>query len=307
MKASVPDAETAVRVPTHGGLKRDPRFVGDLSERGPTRVRVSRLRQAVTIPALLCLCLLAPLAYVLARAMSPRAADAVVRWFHRSVLRLFNLRLTVRGQPAAESPLMFVANHASYIDVFVLGALVRGYFVAKAEVSNWPVLGKLAGLQRTVFIDRDPRRTASQLRLLRERLAAGDNLIVFPEGTSSDGARVLPFRPSLFAAATDPEPVPVQPVSVVYRDYEGRPMAPADRDFYAWYLPMTFLPHFLNGLGTGAATVEVCFHAVRRSEVTGNRKTLAADCGAQVAAEVEAVLARAAPASDLAPVSPPLS
>ena len=237
------------------------RFVGDLAARGPTRTAVSRVRQLVTVPALIVWCLLAPPTYVLSRLISPRAAEAVVRLFHRGVLRCFNLEVVTEGDATANPPTLFVANHSSYMDVFVLGSLVPGYFVAKADVARWPVLGKLAAIQQTVFVERDPRRAAEQIGVLRQRLAEPANLFVFPEGTSSDGVRVLPFRPSLFEVACDPEvPVAVRPVTIAYRDYAGEPMAPADRDRYAWYLPMTFLPHFLNGLGLRRARVVVRFH-----------------------------------------------
>ena len=257
----------------------DLRFIGDLSDRGPSHVRVSRLRQLLVAPGLILLCLVAPPLFLGARLLSPAIADQVVRWFHRNVCRCFNLSVAVSGTPSPARPTLFLANHASYMDVFVLGSLVPGYFVAKADVAGWPVLGKLAAIQNTLFIERDPRRTAEQIQVLKDRLAENSNLFIFPEGTSSDGVRVLDFRASLFAAAVDPQlPVTVQPVTIAYQQYDGEPMTPADRDYYAWYLPMTFLPHFMNGLGLKRATVHVRFHppvAVDEEPVLRDRKVLA--------------------------------
>ena len=148
----------------------DRRFIGDLSDRGPSRVRVSRLRQLLVAPGLLLLCAVAPLLFLAAKLLSAKAADQVVRWFHRKVCRCFNLSVEVSGHSSAETPTVFFANHASYMDVFVLGSLVPGYFVAKADVAGWPVLGKLAAIQNTLFIERDPRRAAEQIGVLKGRL-----------------------------------------------------------------------------------------------------------------------------------------
>ncbi|MEM1435281.1 MAG: lysophospholipid acyltransferase family protein [Pseudomonadota bacterium] len=266
-------------------------FVGDLSDRGPTRVRVSRWRQCVAIPALLAWLVVIPPAFLLARLLGRRPAEAMALRFHRGVCRIFNLKIRVEGTPSEDRPTLFVANHASYIDVFVLGSLVPGVFVAKADVAQWPVFGKLAALQNTVFIERNPRRTAAQIPLLKARLAGAENLFIFPEGTSTDGTRVRPFRPSLLAAALDPT-VAVQPVTIAYRRYEGQPMLPADRDFYAWYLPMTFVPHFLNVMGLGVAEVTVRFHPLVEGE--SDRKLLAQRCYASVAGALSELVPSAA-------------
>lgn len=256
------------------------RFIGDLSRRGPTRVRVSRARQCVAVPALLLWLVVIPPAFLVARLLGKGPAEWVALRFHRGVCRIFNLQVRVEGEPSSAQPTLFVANHASYIDVFVLGSLVPGLFVAKADVAAWPVLGKLAALQKTVFIERDPRRTAAQIPILKARLREPANLFVFPEGTSTDGVHVRPFRPSLFAAAIQPA-VPVQPVTIAYQSYDGEAMLPADRDFYAWYLPMTFLPHFTNALGLKPARITVRFHPPVYEE--SDRKLLAQRCYASVA------------------------
>ena len=98
-------------------------------------------------------------------------------------------------------PTLFLSNHVSYFDITVLGALIDGSFVAKSEVAGWPLFGMLAKLQRTVFVVRRQGQAGAQRDAVAERLTRGENLIVFPEGTSGDGTRALPFKSSLLAAA----------------------------------------------------------------------------------------------------------
>ena len=97
--------------------------------------------------------------------------------------------------------MLFAANHVSYLDITVLGSLLDASFIAKTEVAGWPLFGWLARLQRSVFIDRRARSTAHQRDSIAARLAAGEALILFPEGTSGDGNRLLPFKSALFSVA----------------------------------------------------------------------------------------------------------
>jgi 1-acyl-sn-glycerol-3-phosphate acyltransferase len=250
-------------------------FVGDLTDRGPARARPSRLRMTLGAAGLVLWCLVMPLVYFASRLLGASSAGVVHRLFHRGVARLFGLRVHVHGTPRRDGGTIYVANHATYLDVFVLGSVLNASFVAKAEVAGWPVLGKLARLQDTLFFERDPRRSREQIETLREVLRSGRDLIFFPEGTSTDGVRVQPFRSTLLAAAAGAEGIAVQPVSIAYTHYDGAPMAPADRDFYAWYLPMTFLPHFLHGMGLRRADVDVRFLAPVAGATEPDRKVLA--------------------------------
>ena len=257
-------------------------FVGDLTDRGPARARPSRLRMTLGAAGLVCWCIVMPLVYFASRLFGASSASAVHRTFHRGVARLFGLRLHVHGTPRRGGGTIYVANHATYLDVFVLGSVLDASFVAKAEVAGWPVLGKLARLQDTLFFERDPRRSREQIETLREVLRGGRDLIFFPEGTSTDGVRVQPFRSTLLAAAAGADGIAVQPVSIAYTHYDGAPMAPADRDFYAWYLPMTFLPHFLYGMGLKRADVDVRFGAPVEGSEAPDRKALASRLEAAV-------------------------
>src|SRR5256714_15267935 len=158
-------------------------------------------------------------------------------------------------------PVLFPANPVSYLDITIFSSLIAGSFVAKREVAGWPLFGWLAKLQRSVFIDRQVRSTADQRDSIAGRLAAGDALILFPEGTSGDGNRVLPFKSALFSVADQPAtgPVTVQPVSIAYTRLNSMPIGRRYRPLFAWYGAMPMAPHLWRGLwgGTDGSGVPV--------------------------------------------------
>ena len=243
---------------------------------------------------------LIPLQVVLLLAW-PRAAAALPCLCHRVCLRLLGLEVTVRGRRAGPPPVLFAANHSSYLDIVVLGAVIPGVFVSKMEIAEWPLFGLLARLQRTVFIERRARRKVqAQSAAIRRRLAAGELVVLFPEGTSDDGTRVLPFKSALLAAAEAPiagRPVLVQPVTVAYTRLDGLPLGRRLRPLVAWYGDMAFAPHAWRCLGLGRLGVEVIFHPPLSLAEAGSRKALAARCQAAVADG----LARALAGRDLPP------
>jgi len=181
---------------------------------------------------------------------------------------------------------LFVANHVSYADITVLGSVIAGSFIAKAEVADWPFFGWLAKLQRSVFVDRRVRSTITQRDAISKRLAVGDALILFPEGTSSDGNRVLPFKTALFAAAEHARglsPVVVQPVSVAYTRLDGMPIGRLYRPLFAWYGAVDLAPHIWSMIGLGTVEVVVEFHPTTFLSDCGSRKALASYCYARIA------------------------
>ena len=222
--------------------------------------------------------------------------------FHRFVTRvLFGMRITVVGKPARPSkkkgPVLLASNHNSWMDITVLSAVTKVSFVAKAEVETWPLFGWLAKLQRTIFVKRDARaQTAHQTAELLKRLERGDRLVLFPEGTSSDGNKVLPFNSSLFGVAQLAEMKPgmkslrVQPVSISYQKLHGLPMGRYYRPFYAWYGEMELAPHLWRGLQLGPIDVVVEFHEPITLADTGNRKKLALLARNRVARGMERAL-----------------
>ena len=123
-------------------------------------------------------------------------------FWHRTMCRILGVEVQVRGTMAVGRPVLFASNHISWLDILVLGGLIKGSFVAKKEVAGWGVFGTLARLHRTVFIDRERRSaSAGQRDELRARFAGGESLILFPEGTSTDGTWVKPFKSALFSVA----------------------------------------------------------------------------------------------------------
>ncbi len=216
----------------------------------------------------------------------PFARQLPVHW-HGWCCRTIGMEVTVSGRPLVKGPGLFVSNHVSYIDIAALGSVVDASFVSRADVRNWPVFGFLATLQRTIFIERKPRYVRQQMRALSERLATGDRLILFPEGTSSDGNSILPFKSSLFAAAeieVAGHPVQVQPISVAYTRIDGVPMGRLMRPIYAWYGDMEFAPHFWHMLGFGRFVVEITLHDPVTLDRFVSRKELTQYCERAVTA-----------------------
>lgn len=177
-----------------------------------------------------------------------RAKVAFARLYWAMFTRLLGLHVRVIGELASSKtrPVVFVSNHSSWVDVPVLGGVLDGCFVAKGEIAGWPGVNLIAWLGRTVFVSRQRGATRRERDDMRARLTAGDNLILFPEGTSSDGSRVLPFRSAFFAVAevTDGTPPLIQPVSLVYDRLGGLPTGRASRPVFAWYGDMDIVTHF---------------------------------------------------------------
>ena len=174
--------------------------------------------------------------------------------FHRLACRLLRVRVAVRGEPVTGRAVLVVSNHTTWLDIVVLSTLQPMSFIAKSEVAGWPLFGTLARLQRTIFIDRSRRKGAAEANSeIAERLAGGDAIVLFAEGTTSDGGRVLPFRSSLLGAARDAIAraghdghVLVQPVTVAYPARGGLPVGYGDRPGIAWYGDMDLIPHLVG-------------------------------------------------------------
>jgi 1-acyl-sn-glycerol-3-phosphate acyltransferase len=207
------------------------------------------------------------------------------RFYHRGCCRILGLRVRRIGRPTKSRPVLFAANHISYLDITVFGSLIAGSFIAKNEVAGWPLFGWLARLQRSVFIDRRVRSTAHQRDTIAGRLAAKEALILFPEGTSGDGNRVLAFKSALFSAADQSAtgPVTVQPVSIAYTRLDGMPIGRRLRPLFAWYGAMTIAPHLWTLVGLGTIEIVVEFHPSTTLADCGSRKALARYCQERVA------------------------
>lgn len=200
----------------------------------------------------------------------------ITQFVCRMAFVILGIGYSVRGTIMAEGGAV-VANHSSWLDIFTLNARKRIYFVAKAEVAGWAGIGWLARATGTVFINRNAREAKQQKELFEARLRAGHKLLFFPEGTSTDGQRVLPFKSTLFAAFYSEGLrgfLHVQPVTVIYHAPEGE-----DARFYGWWGEMAFAPHLLKVLAARRqGAVEVVYHPALRVADFESRKALALAC-----------------------------
>ncbi len=203
----------------------------------------------------------------LRRPITPHITQAVCRMS----LAFIGLHLTLYDRSKGSlGPI--VSNHASWLDIFVLNAVHRVYFVSKSEVARWPFIGWLARATGTVFIDRDRKTAMRQRDLIAERLGAGHQLVLFAEGTSTDGRRVLPFKSSLFDAfLSSEETAEIVPATIVYRAHPD-----VDERLYGWWGDMEFGVHLLQILALRQrGQVDVVLHAPIAITDTPNRKALA--------------------------------
>ena len=204
-----------------------------------------------------------------------RGKIVFARLYWASLCRLLGLQVRVIGRPAREGgrPVVFASNHSSWLDILALGGVLEGCFIAKEEVGGWPVIRTIARLGRTVFVTRRPADTGRERNAMRDRLDAGDNLILFPEGTSSDGSRVLPFRSVAEAQPGRSRPL-IQPVSIVYDQLAGLPIGRASRPVFAWYGDMDLASHFWRLAQHSGLRATVLLHAPVDPAAYASRKAL---------------------------------
>jgi 1-acyl-sn-glycerol-3-phosphate acyltransferase len=197
----------------------------------------------------------------------------ITQFVCRNALRFIGIPLNVSGQPL-QGQTAVVANHTSWLDIFALNATDRLYFVSKSEVAGWPGIGWLARATGTMFVKRERAEAKAQIMTMQARLLAGHKLLFFPEGTSTDGQQVLPFKTTLFAPFMTPElkeVLQIQPVSVVYHAPKG-----ASKRFYGWWGDMDFASHLLSSLAAPRqGSIDVIYHPVLKAADFADRKLLA--------------------------------
>lgn len=221
-----------------------------------------------------------------------RLAAHIPVLFHRLFLRLFSVRVTQSGSPPPPGePALVLSNHVSWLDIVALGSLRPLSFVAKSEIEGWPLIGTLAKLQRTVFIERAKRAaTASVNATVGERLVSGDLIVLFAEGTTGDGLRLLPFRSSLVGAARAAlsaetgglARIRLQPLALAYPRRNGLPVTRAERPEIAWYGDMDLAPHLALFAKRGPIDVHVNWGAPIAFEPATDRKRATAQAEAAV-------------------------
>ncbi|MBD9374048.1 1-acyl-sn-glycerol-3-phosphate acyltransferase [Rhizobium sp. ARZ01] len=205
----------------------------------------------------------------------------IPRLWHRMACRMIGLHVRVHGTLEKRRPLMLAANHASWKDILVLGAIADVVYIAKSEVRDWPVFGLLARLQASIFVVREEKRkTGEQVNEIGRRLADGEIVVLFPEGTTSDGNRLLEIKTSLFgAAATAASAAPdstvfIQPVSIAYTGVHGMAMGRYHRPIAAWPGDIEMMPHLMGILKEGALDVDVDFGEMIAYGPSSNRKVV---------------------------------
>ncbi len=252
-----------------------------------TSVDESRWRAAWRLPLILIWTGLLLLPSIATKVLTGRASRRVIALWYRGCCRLLGLLVQCEGRPDRTAPVLYVANHVSYLDILVIGGLLRAHFIAKSEVRSWPGIGYLASLAGTIFVERRARKSQQQRDVISASLAKGDCLILFPEGTSGDGRVVLPFKSSLFSVfeqGTLDEGTAIQPMTIDYARFsDGRPIDGANRDLYAWYGDMTLAPHLSRAVKLPGAQVRVVWHNVIRPGSSVDRKELARQCEEVVA------------------------
>ena len=228
---------------------------------------------------------------IVATAVHTPTARRIPKLWHKSMLGLVQMKVISKGEPLRDEPVVFISNHASYIDVIVLGSLIEGCFVAKSEVAGWPFFGWLAKVGRTVFVERERRSTAGEQRdTLVDHLREGDNVIFFPEGTSNNGQHIERFKSTLLAAAEHPvvgdEPARVQPIAIAYTGIHGLPMGRRALPKFAWYGDMELLPHLYELMQVGPCEVQVIFLEPVSIKDFKSRKDLAAHCQSVISSKM---------------------
>ncbi|HWK93839.1 MAG TPA: lysophospholipid acyltransferase family protein [Pseudolabrys sp.] len=205
----------------------------------------------------------------------------VAAGYYAVLCKLLRFKIRIVGVPVRDRAVLFVSNHVSWADILVIGSIAPIAFVSKAEVGNWPLVGPTARLQRTVFVDRSRRQqTGDAIADMVQRLESDISVVLFAEGTSNDGNRVLPFRSALIgvvreAASRAESGIIIQPMSISYTAIHGIPMGRQHRPLIAWYGDLDFLPHFKAFLRRGVIDVVVSYGEPIAADATTDRKKLA--------------------------------
>lgn len=244
---------------------------------------------------------LMPLQLLFVRLGSP-FARTFPHWYHRQVCKILGIRLHVEGEVARDRPILLVSNHVSWLDIPVLSAVAPISFVAKKEVGSWPFVSWLAKLQRTVFVDRTRRtKVRHTTGAIAERLTRGDTMVLFAEGTSSDGNRVLPFKSALFAAVegagdqdmNDEGKTPhVQTLALAYTKQFGLPLGRRGRPYIAWYGDMEMADHMWSLLKRGPIDVRIKVGEPVSLDAFESRKDIATKSEEQVREHLQQLIYR---------------
>lgn len=237
---------------------------------------------AVALSMFAMIVLLAPLQLV-SIAFRWRLQQVIPHIFHTVLCAVIGIRIHEVGERSKTAPLLILSNHASWLDILVIGAKTPVVFVAKSEIAKWLLFGWLAKMQRTIFVERERRQsTGATAREIGDRMVSGDAVVLFAEGTSSDGIRVLPFRSALVGSvhhalgeSTHHDKVMVQPMSLAYVGFGGLPVGRALHERIAWYGDVDLVPHLVGILTSGAIDVTVTWGEAVAYDMSADRKQIA--------------------------------
>ena len=206
--------------------------------------------------------------------------NTIPRIYHKIILKILGIRINLIGS-IADEPGLFISNHASWIDIFLLSSITDLSFIAKKDVATWPVVGFLARLQKTIFIDRaNPKTIPVTIKEIEKRILSKEKVVLFAEGTSSDGNRILPFKSSIFMICDllREKNHTIQPISIAYTRYNGLPMDRKNRPLIAWYGNMNLFNHLMGIIASGSFDVDITFHNIIDISKKKSRKEISIEC-----------------------------
>lgn len=218
---------------------------------------------------------------VVSRLIGGRALIWARKRLYRVGLRISGVRVVLYGNVSRHAPTLFVANHASYFDIVALGSVLPAAFIARHDMEEWPVFGWIAKLTATIFVERVPARASESLGRIRHRLMSGGSLVLFPEGTTSNGSEVLGFKSTFFHVVEEEylkQPLMIQPVSLAYTRLNNLPMGVKWRPLVSWYGEMALLPHIWELVKHGGVTIEIRAHELIPQAALPSRKALSRHC-----------------------------
>ena len=202
--------------------------------------------------------------------------------------KIFGIKVNIKGTPAKKK-VLFVSNHISYLDILILGSSVNAIFIAKSEIKDWPIINKLCRIGKTIFVERANKKLVrKQMKKIEENMVNGFNIILFPEGTSSDGSKVLDFKSSLFGITEciNLNNFNIQPISISYIKLDGLPLDKIFRPFLAWFGGMDLISHAWKFLGLGISEVIIHFHDSKKFSYFLNRKQACKFCYDKISNQV---------------------
>lgn len=212
-----------------------------------------------------------------------RARARLVQLYFYLFGRVSGVRYTLEGEVSTLRPLMLVANHSSYLDIFVLGSIVPLSFTPKLEIRSWPIVGFFCVLADCIFIERRPADMQRAQAEMGARLNTGKVLALFPEGTTGDGFNVMPFK-SGFLNLVEAHDLPLQPISIAYTHIGDMPLSAANREQVAWIGEASFVTHFWRLLKFPSVRVHVTCYDIARIAQFEDRKALAKACESTIRA-----------------------